>query len=96
MRLYWTLEARVQLRAIEAYIAQDSPAAAKRTIARLIQRARQAGDLPHSGRQVPEHRRDDLRELPEHPYRIIYRIQAEQVDIVTVWHVRRLLPGGEL
>jgi len=94
MRLYWTLEARVQLRAIEAYIAQDSPAAAKRTIARLIQRARQAGDLPHSGRQVSEHRRDDLRELPEHPYRIIYRIQAEQVDIVTVWHVRRLLPGG--
>jgi toxin ParE1/3/4 len=95
MRLHWTLEARMQLRAIEAHIAQDSPSAARRTITRLIRRARQAGDLPYSGRQVPEHRRDDLRELPAHPYRIIYRIGAEQVDIVTVWHVRRLLPGGE-
>ena len=94
MRLHWTSEARVQLRAIEAYIAQDSPAAARRTITRLVQRARQAGEFPHSGRQVPERRRDDLRELPEHPYRIIYRIRAEQIDIVTIWHVRRLLPAS--
>ena len=94
MRLRWTSEAGAQLRAIEAYIAQDSPAAARRTIIQLVRRARQAGEFPHSGRQVPERRRDDLRELPEHPYRIIYRIRAEQIDIVTIWHVRRLLPTG--
>ncbi len=94
MKLHWTPEARVQLKAIEAYIAQDSPAAARRTVTRLVQRARQAGEFPRSGRQVPEHHRDDLRELPEHPYRIIYRIRSEQIDIVTIWHVRRLLPAS--
>jgi plasmid stabilization system protein ParE len=94
MRLHWTPEARAQLKAIEAYIAQDSPAAAKRTIARLARRARQAGDFPHSGRRVPEYQREDLRELLERPYRIVYRIKPEQIDIVTVWHYRRLLPAA--
>jgi len=92
MRVHWTPEARAQLKAIEAYIAQDLPAAAKRTIARLARRARQAGELPLSGRRVPEYRRDDLSELPENPYRVIYRVQPEQVDIVTLWHTRRRLP----
>jgi len=36
MKLHWTPEARVQLKAIEAYIAQDSPAAARRTVTRLL------------------------------------------------------------
>jgi len=92
MRVHWTPEAKAQLKAIEAYIAQDSPPAAKRTIRRLALRVRQAGEFPHSGHRVAEYQRDDLRELLENPYRIIYRIWPEQVDIVTLWHVRRLLP----
>jgi toxin ParE1/3/4 len=91
MRLHWTPEAKAQLRAIEAYIAKDSPAAAKRTIGRIAQRCRQAAELPNSGRQVIEFPRADLRELLERPYRILYRIREEQVDIVTIWHYRRIL-----
>lgn len=93
MRVHWTPEAKAQLKAIQNYIASDSPAAAKRTVARLALRARQAGELPRSGRKVPEYHRDDLRELMENPYRIIYRIKPGQVDILTLWHVRRLLPA---
>jgi plasmid stabilization system protein ParE len=92
MRLNWTAEARAQLRAIEAYIVQDSPPAAQRTITRLVRRARQAGEFPYSGRRVPEYQREDLRELLENPYRIIYRVCPDRVDILTLWHVRRLLP----
>ena len=93
MRLHWTPEARAQLRAIEAYIAQDSSTAAKRTIGRIVLCCQQAAELPNSGRQVPEFQRPDLRELLERPYRILYRIREAQVDIVTIWHYRRLLPG---
>ena len=93
MRVHWTDEAKAQLRAIEAVIAGDSPAAARRTIARLAKRCRQIADLPHSGRQVPGFGRSDLRELLERPYRIIYRVRAEQIDIVTLRHYRQLLPN---
>jgi plasmid stabilization system protein ParE len=59
----------------------------------LVQRAQQAKDFPQSGRRVPEYGRDDLRELLERPDRIVYRVLPEQVDVVTVWHFRRVLPG---
>lgn len=92
MRTRWTPEAKAQLKAIQSYIALDSPSAAKHTVARLAGRARQAGELPYSGRRVPEYAHEDLRELLEAPYRIVYRIRPGQVDIVTLWHYRRLLP----
>jgi plasmid stabilization system protein ParE len=94
MRVHWTPEALAQLRAIEAYIAESSASAAKRTISRLILRAGQIGTIPHSGRKVPEYSLPDLRELLERPYRILYRIKPDQVDIVSVWHYRRLLPAA--
>lgn len=94
MKVRWTPEAKAQLKEIEAYIAQDSPRVAQQTITRLIQRCGQLIELPHSGRKVPEFNRDDLRELLERPYRIVYRIRHDQgqIDIVTLWHYRRLLP----
>lgn len=90
--VYWTPEAQTRLEDIEAYIAKDAPAAAKDMIARLLARARQLESAPLSGRQVPDYRRDDLRELLERPYRIIYRVTEARIDILTVMHYRQLLP----
>ena len=92
MRVHWTPEAKAQLKAIEAYIAKDSPGVAKRTITCLAGRCLQIGEFPRAGRKVPEFNRDDLREVLEAPYRVVYRIKADQVDIVTLWHYRRPLP----
>jgi len=41
---------------------------------------------------VPEYQTDDIRELIEKPYRIIYRIKADRIDVVAVIHGARLLP----
>lgn len=94
MKVHWTPEAKIQLKQIEAYIALDSPVMARRTITRLARRCGQLGAMPHSGRKVPEFNREDLRELLERPYRIVYRVKSDQnqIDIVTLWHYRRLLP----
>jgi len=43
---------------------------------------------------VPEYQDDTLRELFENPYRIIYRITDQQIDIVADVHARRRLPQG--
>ena len=61
-------------------------------IARLLARSRQLESAVLSGREVPEYRREDIRELLERPYRIIYRYIPERVTILTVMHYRQLLP----
>jgi len=45
-----------------------------------------------SGRSVPEYETDDIRETIENPYRIIYRIKPDQVDVLAVIHCAQLLP----
>ncbi len=92
MRVVWTPEAISRLEDIEAYIAVDSSTNAKEMIARLLVRTRQLETAALSGREVPEYRRDDIRELLERPYRIIYRFTKERVTILTVMHYRQLLP----
>ncbi len=47
---------------------------------------------PISGRKVPEYEAEDIRELIEKPYRIIYRIKSDQIDVLAVIHGARLLP----
>jgi len=41
---------------------------------------------------VPEYDAEEVRELIEKPYRIIYRVKPDQIDIVAVIHGARLLP----
>lgn len=91
MEVRWTPNARADLRAIHDYISQDSPQNALSFIDRLTQRAEQISDFPRSGRIVPEHERDDVRELIESPYRIIYRLLPEYIDVLAVMHGSRLL-----
>ena len=93
MRVHWTDRAKTRLRLIHDHIAKDSPLVSSQVVERLLQRSIQIGNLPHSGRAVPEYQRDDIREVLEQPYRIIYRILPDRVDIITVMHYRQLLPG---
>lgn len=47
--------------------------------------------FPRSGRKVPEFDDDDTRELLAYSYRIIYRIEENEVMISAVIHGRRVL-----
>jgi len=86
MRVQWTDTARAHLDAIHAYIAQDSAEYATRTIDRLTRRSQQIADFPLSGRRVPEYDMDQVREVIEDPYRIIFHIKPEQIDILAIIH----------
>lgn len=93
MRVHWTDRAKARLRLIHDYIAQDAPLVAPQVIARLVACSRQIGEAPYAGRQVPEYQRDDLREVLERPYRLIYRILPDRIDVIAVMHYRQLLPS---
>ncbi len=96
MKVRWTETAQDHLDAIYAYIAQNSPEYALRMVDRLTRRSQQIADLPLSGRRVPEYEMDQIREVIEKPYRIIYHVKPDQVDIVAVLHgARDILRTGE-
>lgn len=93
MRVHWTARAEARLDAIHAYITPDNPAAAARVIERILRRSGQIAMFPQSGRRVPDFDRDDVREIFEGDYRIIYRVLVDRVDVVAVMHCAQLLPG---
>jgi len=77
-------------------IAQDKPGAAARWLDGVFDATESLADLPKLGRMVPELKKEDHRELSYGSYRIIYRIDAKQISILTVRHSRRLLDRAEI
>ena len=92
MRVHWTNRALDHLLAIHEYVAQNSEIYANRLVDRLTRRSEQLGLFPQSGRMVPEYKRADIREVIERPYRIIYRVKEEQIDVLSVVHSAQQLP----
>lgn len=91
-------QACADLEAIYEYIAGDSSQNAARMIERLIDRAEGMVAFPQSGRVVPEYEQENIREIIEPPYRIIYYTLPDRIDVLTVMHGARLLreiPGLE-
>ena len=80
-----------QLQAIHDYIAETSPEYALRMVDRLTHRSIQIAEFPFSGRMVPEYEMNEIREMLEWPYRIIYLVQAPQsrVEVLAVVHGSR-------
>lgn len=91
MRVHWTDSAIAHLLDIYEYIARDSSIYAKRMIDRITRRSEQIADFPMSGRKVREYETDNIREMIERPYRIIYRIKPDQIDVLAIVHYAQLL-----
>jgi toxin ParE1/3/4 len=92
MNVHWTNTALHHLDAIYQYIAQSSPVYAKRMVDRLTRRSQQIAEFPLSGRMVPEYEMTQIREVVEGPYRIIYYIKPDQIDVLAVIHGAQKLP----
>ena len=88
----WTPQAVEDLAAIRDFIARDSPRYAAITVERIVVAVDILEQFPLSGRIVPERSRDDLRELVRPPYRIVYRVLEDRLDIVTVFRSSREIP----
>lgn len=94
MIVNWTETALADLQAIEACIARHSPQYGRSLVERIFARTGQLADLPQLGAEVPEYEDESLRELFEHPYRIVYRLYQDRVDVVAVVHGARQMPRG--
>ena len=90
--LRWTEHAVAQLASIAEYVSLSSPVYAEHLVDRLAQRLDQACEFPESGRVVPALGRAESRELLEWPYRLVYRVHADAIEVLSVLHGRQELP----
>ena len=91
MKVHWTRNAIGHLTNIYEYISLNSSTYANRTVDKITRRSEQIANQPYSGRKVPEYDAKDIRKLIEKPYRIIYRIKPDQIDVVAVIHGAQLM-----
>ena len=86
-------DASADLLNITEYIAQsDSPASALRVLDQIERRLDSLADLPRRGshvRELEEVGRPGFREILFKPYRIIYRVSDDVVDVVLIADGRR-------
>ncbi len=94
MNVVWTDEAKVHLDDIYQYIKRDAPFYARQTVDKLTRRVEQLIDHPRSGRIVSKYDDENLRELIVYPYRLIYRIKPDRIDIIAVFHGAQQLPDS--
>jgi toxin ParE1/3/4 len=94
MKVLWTSSARQRLKEIEAYIARERSAdIAREVVVRILRRTLALEQHPLLGTRLRRYANEDIRELLERPYRLIFRVAPEQVEIITVLHYRQLLPS---
>ncbi|MBW1982519.1 MAG: type II toxin-antitoxin system RelE/ParE family toxin [Deltaproteobacteria bacterium] len=88
-KVIWAEAAEQDLDAAAAYVHRDSPSYAVSFVHRVLQAGRSLSDFAERGRIVPEFKDTKIREVFVHSYRLIYRIEDEQVLIVALIHGRR-------
>ncbi len=89
MNITWSEQARRDLCAIRDFIARDSEHYARLQIERLVSRVERAAKMPSRGHPVHESLESDLREVHEGSYRVIYRPHGEELQVVTLVHMKQ-------
>lgn len=91
MEIFWQARALADLRAVQDYIAEDNPRAARQTARRIIDAVDRLGDTPMIGRPG---RIVSARELvvAGTPFIVPYRVRDDAVEILRVLHAARKWP----
>lgn len=89
MKIIWTKSAVLNLENIKNYIAQESECYAIELIEKIFGAVEKLNDFPRLGREVPEAKREDVREIIYGNYRIMYKTDKEILYILAIIHGAR-------
>ena len=84
MKLIWTEPAVLDLERIKDYISRDSEYYALALIEKIFESVEKLIRFPKIGREVPEYQDDTIREILCNNYRVIYKVDTNQIVILTV------------
>jgi toxin ParE1/3/4 len=89
--IVWSPRAIEHLAHLRAYIARDNPKAANRIANALLEAVERLAELPNLGRPS---RVAGTRELvvSSTPYVIPYRLRADRLEVIAVFHARQKWP----
>ena len=96
MKVVWAPLAIERAAEHAAYIAADRPEASRNWVIGLFDSTKSLAQFPRRGRRVPELDRPEYRELIYGRYRVVYRVDAHQVVVLTVRHGRPRLDMTEI
>ena len=88
----WSPQSLHDPESIRSHIAEDSAAYAELVVRRIVAVVERLHTFPESGRMVPEREAPNIREIIVNPYRVVYRLGPEVVEIVTVFRGSREFP----
>jgi len=91
MKIFWSPLAVERLENIYNYISVDNKSAAQKVAERIFKKVETLAKNPERGRIVPETNREEIREIFEGEYRIIYRIETKKVSILTIRNFKQQL-----
>ncbi|KAF0211710.1 MAG: plasmid stabilization system protein [bacterium] len=98
IKLSWTGLAEQRLSSIIDKIAEDNKIAAENLLKTILKKVRLLEQFPEMGRIVPELNHKFTRELIESNFRIIYRynLNQDEIIILSIRHVKELLIKKEI
>ena len=91
MRILWSPLARARALEAVSWIEKDRPIVALDWLNALLERIDLLTELPDQGREVPEWGDPAVREVFHDPYRIIYEVFEDRIEILTLSHQRQQL-----
>ena len=94
MIVEWSEFASANLIDLRDYHARTSSQYADQLAARILGRTEDLSLFPYFGSEVPEYTGYGIRELYEHPYRILYVVERDKIQVLTVIHSARRLPSA--
>ncbi|MFH1195512.1 MAG: type II toxin-antitoxin system RelE/ParE family toxin [bacterium] len=96
MKIFWTPLATERLEIIFEYISKDDSNATYKMIDKIFKKVESLSKFPERGRKVPEANREEIREVFESSYRIIYRVDKKRIYVLSIRNFRQLLPENDL
>lgn len=75
------------------YIARDHVPTAIKWARGVFDECEKLRNQPQMGRVVPEFSRPEIREIIHGAYRLVYEVKSSQIDILTIWYTRQMLPN---
>lgn len=95
--IFYTQQSKKDLKSIVDFISKDSKKYAKLQVVRIQQRIQGLKTFQYSGKVLLEINGDEMRELIEGNYRIIYKIiDTHRIDILTIHHSSRDLANRKI
>ncbi len=92
VKLEWLKTANSDLIQIYNYIYFDSVYYSIKTINDIIDLTENLKTSPYMGRKIPDYNEENKRELIYKRYRIMYKIESNNILINRIWHSARRMP----